>query len=158
MDGSGERVGNRGQIKLRMKAKDDECLLVSSVFQVAEITRPLMSVSRICDQDMVCIFEKTHARVVDSDGNVVARFEVLEVVVANMLKGKDCQPEELRLKTRTMAMQRRRLCSDMHSRHPTCQQFPRYVRTRQPTCPTEVGATSASSRQRMAALSSAWSE
>ena len=48
---------------------------MSSVFQVAEITRPLMSVSRICDQDMACIFEKTHARVVDSDGNVVARFD-----------------------------------------------------------------------------------
>jgi hypothetical protein len=34
-----------------------------------------MSVSRICDQDMVCIFEKDHARVLDPDGNVVARFE-----------------------------------------------------------------------------------
>jgi hypothetical protein len=48
---------------------------MSSIFQVAEITRPLMSVSKICDQDMVCIFEKTHARILDGDGNVVARFE-----------------------------------------------------------------------------------
>ncbi len=48
---------------------------MSSVFQVAEITSPLMFVSRICDQDMVCIFEKDHARVVDPKGNVVARFE-----------------------------------------------------------------------------------
>ena len=72
--GNGERVANRGQIKLRMKTKDDDGLLMSSVFQVAEITRPLMSVCRICDQDMVCIFEKDHARVVDKDGNVVARF------------------------------------------------------------------------------------
>ena len=47
-------------------------LPMSSVFQVAEITRPLMSVSRICELDMVCIFEKTHSRVVDSDGNIVA--------------------------------------------------------------------------------------
>ena len=48
--------------------------MMSSVFQVAEITRPLMSVSRICDQDMVCIFEKTHARIVDKGGREVARF------------------------------------------------------------------------------------
>ena len=45
-----------------MKSKDEEGLLMSSVFQVAKITRPLMSVSRLCDQDMICIFEKTHAR------------------------------------------------------------------------------------------------
>ena len=50
--GSGERVANRGQIKLRMKAKDEHGLVMSSVFQVVEITRPLMSVSRICDQDI----------------------------------------------------------------------------------------------------------
>ena len=73
--GDGERGANRGQIKLCMKAKDEEGLLMSSVFQVAEITRPLMSVSRICDQDMICIFEKTHARVVDGSETTVARFE-----------------------------------------------------------------------------------
>lgn len=72
--GSGKRVANWGQIKLRMEAKDEHGLLMPTVSQIAEISRPL-SVSRICDQDMVCIFEKTHARVVDSDGNVVARFD-----------------------------------------------------------------------------------
>ena len=72
---SGERVANRGQIKLRMKTKDEDGLLMSSVFQVAEITTPLMSVSRNCHQDTVRIFEKTHTRVVDSDGNVVARLD-----------------------------------------------------------------------------------
>ena len=34
----------------------------------------MISVSRMCDQDMVCISEKDHARVVDEDGIVVARF------------------------------------------------------------------------------------
>ena len=72
--GNGERVPNRGQVKLKMKSKDDG-VLMSSIFQVAEITRPLMSVSKICDQDMICIFEKSHARIVDGSGNVVARFE-----------------------------------------------------------------------------------
>ncbi len=75
MVGNGDRVKNQGQVKLRMKSEGDEGLLTSSVFQIAEVTRPLMSVSRICDQDMVCIFEKDHARVVDPKGNVVARFE-----------------------------------------------------------------------------------
>ena len=73
--GNGDRVANQGQIKLRMKSKADDGILMSSIFQVAEITRPLMSVLRICDQGMSCIFEKTHARVVDGHGNTVARFE-----------------------------------------------------------------------------------
>jgi hypothetical protein len=73
--GNGEKVHNKGQVKLRMKSTDASGFLMSSVFQVAEITRPLMSVSRVCDQDMVCIFEKTHARIVDKEGKQVARFE-----------------------------------------------------------------------------------
>ena len=73
--GNGDRVANQGQDKLRIKSKDDDGVLMSSVFQVAEITRPLMSVSRICEQDMIFIFEKTHARVVDGNGTTVARFE-----------------------------------------------------------------------------------
>ena len=75
MVGNGDRVANKGQIKLHMKSKDEHDLLMSSVFQLAEITRPLMSVSRICDQDMICIFEKTHARVVDGSGATLARFD-----------------------------------------------------------------------------------
>ena len=73
--GNGERVANLRLIKLRMKSKDDDSVLMSSVFQEAEITRPLMSVPRICDQGMSSVFEKTLAQVVDSNGNTVARFE-----------------------------------------------------------------------------------
>ena len=43
--GNGDRVANRRQIKLRMKANGENGLLMSSVAQVAEITRSLMSVS-----------------------------------------------------------------------------------------------------------------
>ena len=39
--------------------------MLRSCFQVAEITRPLMSVSRICDQDLTCIFDKKEANIVD---------------------------------------------------------------------------------------------
>ena len=73
--GNGARVPNAGQVRLKMQSKDEAGVLMSSVFQVAEVTRPLMSVSRICDQDMVCIFEKTHARIVDKHGTEVSRFE-----------------------------------------------------------------------------------
>ena len=60
---------------MKMQSKDEASVLMSSIFQVAEVTRPLMSVSRICDQDTICIFEKTHARIVDKNGKEVSRFE-----------------------------------------------------------------------------------
>ena len=73
--GNGDRVKNQGQVRLRMKSTDAVGSLMSSTFQIAEITRPLMSVSKICDQDMKCIFEKTHALIVAPNGSTVARFE-----------------------------------------------------------------------------------
>jgi hypothetical protein len=73
--GNGDRVKNQGQIRLRMKSQDASGSLMNGIFQVAEITRPLMSVSKLCDQDMTCIFEKSHARIVGPDGTTVARFD-----------------------------------------------------------------------------------
>ena len=73
--GSGERVPNKGQVRLRMKSKDDDGFLMSSIFQNAEITGPLMSVSRISDQNMICIFEKDHARINDQSRKIVGRCE-----------------------------------------------------------------------------------
>ena len=58
-----------------MRSKDEHGLLINSVFQVAATTRPFMSVFRICDQDMVCIFETDQAMVLDTDSNTMARFE-----------------------------------------------------------------------------------
>ena len=73
--GNGGRVKNQGQVDLQMGAKDGSGF--HSVFQVAEITRPLMSVSRICDQDLICIFDKTQAQVLNpAKGNqVLATFQ-----------------------------------------------------------------------------------
>ena len=48
---------------------------VTSVFQVAELTSNLMSVSQICDHGYQCIFDKDHARVVASDGEVICQFD-----------------------------------------------------------------------------------
>ena len=48
--------------------------LLSSVFQVAEVTRPLMSVSRICDQGFVCVFDDVEAKAQTNDGKHVCSF------------------------------------------------------------------------------------
>ena len=73
--GNGNKVRNEGQVRLQMAITDGSNQSLSSVFQVAEITRPLMSVSRICDQDLECLFTKTCAKVLKPNGEVVATFE-----------------------------------------------------------------------------------
>ena len=60
---------------MRMGTTDGSNQELNSIFQVAEITRPLMSVSRICDQDLECLFSKSCAKVLTPSGEVVATFE-----------------------------------------------------------------------------------
>ena len=48
---------------------------VQSIFQVAEITRPLMSVSRICDQGLKATFDNEKAVITNKAGEVVAEFQ-----------------------------------------------------------------------------------
>ena len=70
--GNGQRIRNEGQITLNMETLGADPHSVASTFQVAEVTRPLMSVSRICDQDFKCLFDKTKAEIftVKSDGTL----------------------------------------------------------------------------------------
>ena len=42
---------------------------------MADLTRPLMSVSQFCEHGNRCIFEKDHAIVIDADGDTLCRFE-----------------------------------------------------------------------------------
>ena len=75
--GNGARVPNQGQINLMLehnKGLTDGVNLIKSTFQVAGVTRPLMSVSRVCDLGMECRFKKDEALIVNSDGNTVAKF------------------------------------------------------------------------------------
>ena len=75
--GNGARVPNEGQICLNLehnKGMTEGVNLIKSTFQVAEISRPLMSVSRVCDMGMECRFKKDEALIVNSDGQTVARF------------------------------------------------------------------------------------
>ena len=58
MVGNGQRVPNEGELHLNMEA---DGVPLQSVFQVAEITRPLMSVGRVCDQGLTAKFDKEKA-------------------------------------------------------------------------------------------------
>ena len=49
--------------------------MIKSVFQVAEITRPLMSVSKICEMGHKCIFDEHQAQVVSKSGKILCTFE-----------------------------------------------------------------------------------
>ena len=49
--------------------------LLGTTFQVADLTRPLMSVSQVCEQGFRCVFESTHALIVNAAGETVCRFE-----------------------------------------------------------------------------------
>ena len=46
-----------------------------SVFQIADITRPLMSVSKICDQGLQCLFMAGKAVVRNAAGEDVCKFQ-----------------------------------------------------------------------------------
>ena len=62
--GNGERVPNEGQISVNFEADlggGGETDQLRSVFQVADMMRPLMSVSQICDQGFEYVFTDKHA-------------------------------------------------------------------------------------------------
>ena len=59
--GNGQLIPNEGQVQLNMQTQSSNPESLSSVLQVAEVTRPLMSASRICDQGFVCIFDDAEA-------------------------------------------------------------------------------------------------
>ena len=75
--GNGEPLPNEGQINLRFGINNGggETQNLASVFQIAEVTNPLMSVSSICDKGFTCIFDSQKGRVVDQEGATVCSFD-----------------------------------------------------------------------------------
>ena len=67
--GNVERIPNEGEVQLNLEAADGQggTRQLQSTFQSAPVTRPLMSVSQICDHGFKCIFDKDRAVVVDAD-------------------------------------------------------------------------------------------
>jgi hypothetical protein len=73
--GNGQKVPNEGQLLLNLEKDGGGDRKLQSTFQIAEVTRPLMSVSRVCDQGLTCTFNNSHALVLDKNGKTVVKFE-----------------------------------------------------------------------------------
>ena len=75
--GNGEPIANEGQVNLRFGFAGDngETQNLASVFQIAEVTNPLMSVSSICDKGFTCVFDSKEGRVLDQEGATVCTFD-----------------------------------------------------------------------------------
>ena len=72
MAAGGERIRNEGQALLHLLADGGAGL--RSVFQAAEVTRPLWSVGKICDQGVGAHFTARKATI-SKDGKEVLTFE-----------------------------------------------------------------------------------
>ena len=74
--GNGASIPNEGQVSLNLEASTGSGTeQINSVFQVAELNRPLMSVSQICSHGHKCVFERGHATILTSDGQPICKFE-----------------------------------------------------------------------------------
>ena len=70
--GDGGVIPNLGESKLNLSDGEKD---LHSVFQIAAVTRPLMSVGRICDQGHSVTFDSVMAVVKSADGSELCRFE-----------------------------------------------------------------------------------
>ncbi len=71
--GDGGTIPNLGQKHLNL-ADNIVVSDVQSIFQIAAVTRPLMSVRRICDEGHNITFDNICAVVRDEDGQEFCRF------------------------------------------------------------------------------------
>jgi len=67
----GVRIPNEGEVELNLAGPQGK---FKSTFQVAKVTRPLMSIARICDRGHRVVFEKGHASVLNTKGEEICRF------------------------------------------------------------------------------------
>ena len=70
--GDGGKVPNQGQKALNLSGATAD---LKSVFQIANVTRPRMSVGNICDEGFEVRFYKAHACVLDNTGKELCKFE-----------------------------------------------------------------------------------
>jgi hypothetical protein len=74
--GNGAKVPNEGQMSLNLEADSGSGREhLRSVFQVANLSRPLMSVSQICQHGYKCVFEKDHANILNESGESICKFQ-----------------------------------------------------------------------------------
>ena len=69
------KIANEGQVALRLQGEEEGDPMVNSVFQIADVNRPLMSVGRICDQGHRVCFDSEKGEVIcKRTGKVVLTF------------------------------------------------------------------------------------
>ena len=73
--GNGARVPNDGQAHLNLHTGDEIPNGIRTTFQIAKVSRPLMSVGRLGDNGMQVVFDKDRAKMVAPDGSVACVFE-----------------------------------------------------------------------------------
>ena len=73
--GDGGKLASMGQRHLNMQPLNDATVDMSSCFQIARVTRPLMSVGRMCDNGLKVIFDDKKAVVMDKEGIEICAFE-----------------------------------------------------------------------------------
>ena len=57
---NGDVIANQGELKLEMRSGDE---IIHTTFQAADITKPLWSVSKICQAGYTVMFDKAHATI-----------------------------------------------------------------------------------------------
>ena len=72
MAANGERIPNRGQVNLRLRAGQ---FPIKYSFQVSKISKPLWSVGKLCDAGYKVEFDKTEAKIIEkSSGKEIGHF------------------------------------------------------------------------------------
>ncbi len=84
---------NEGEVHLQMEAptdKEDTFNPVNTVFQIADVCRPLIAVSRMCDKgDNTVTFDKRKAVVRNAKGQVICVFHRKGNLYAGRMKIKN---------------------------------------------------------------------
>ena len=66
---------NQGQIRLHLRADNGKKGRdIMTTFQMAQVTRPLMSVSKVCDSGLWVKIDKDMATIMDANNKEVCRF------------------------------------------------------------------------------------
>ena len=73
----GHKMPNKGQVTLQMLAPNGTAMdeQISTIFQVADVTRPLWSVSKVCDSGYKVLFDKDSATILDESMTPVCAFQ-----------------------------------------------------------------------------------
>ena len=72
------KLPNKGQVSLKLRSGErgrGKGTDIKIVFQVADVKRPLWSVSKICDAGLTVKFSRDRAVVLDKNGKVCVKFE-----------------------------------------------------------------------------------